>query len=131
MPGTTRAELIGRSAIEFFAGIYARFVQITARPPAGDPCERFEAEWHNKSGGSTIVKVAVRSIVDSGGEPVGFFAVVRDFTGRTRAETELRRSERAVCCQRSCLRRKRQNEGASRGLHDGVSQALGGDQICS
>ena len=128
MLGTTRAELIGRSAIEFFGGIYARFVQITARPPAGDPCERFEAEWHNKSGGSTIVKVAVHSIVDSGGEPIGFFAIVGDFTGRTRAETALRRSESELrlLSEQLLAAQETERRRIARGLHDGVSQALGG-----
>lgn len=128
MLGTTPAEVIGRSAAEFFAGIYARFVQLAARPTAGHPCERFEAEWHNKSGGSTIVRVAVHSIEDSGGEPVGFFAVVRDFTGRTRAETALRRSESEARLLSAQLLAAQETERRriARGLHDGISQALGG-----
>ena len=46
MLGTTRAELIGRSAIEFFEGIYARFVQITFQilRCAGTPV----IFWHNR-----------------------------------------------------------------------------------
>ncbi len=128
MLGTTRAELIGRSVTECFAGMYARFVQVTARPSGVHPCERFETEWHNKSGGSTIVKVAVHSIGDSGGEPVGFFAVVRDFTARTRAETALRRSESELRLLSAQLFAAQETERRriARGLHDGVSQALGG-----
>ena len=128
MLGTTRVEVIGRSATEFFAGIYARFVQATQQPKAARPCERFEGEWQNKSGGSTIVKVAVHSIEDSGGEPVGFFAVVRDFTGRTRAEAALRRSESELRLLSAQLLAAQETERRriARGLHDGISQSLGG-----
>ena len=128
MVGTTRAEAIDQSATEFFPGIYARFVQVTVRPTGAHPCERFEGEWHNKSGGNTIVKVAVHSIEDSGGEPVGFFAVVRDFTSRTRAETALRHSESELRLLSAQLLAAQETERRriARGLHDGISQALGG-----
>ena len=91
-------------------------------------CERFGGEWHNKSGAGTIVRVAVHCIEDSAGEPVGFFAVVRDFTGRTRAETALRRSESELRLLSAQLLAAQETERRriARGLHDGISQALGG-----
>jgi signal transduction histidine kinase len=72
--------------------------------------------------------VAVHSIEDSGGEPVGFFAVVRDFTGRTRAERALRRSESELRLLSAQLLAAQETERRriARGLHDGISQALGG-----
>jgi PAS domain S-box-containing protein len=129
MLGMTPAEVIDRSATEFFAGIFARYVQLTARPADAQRCERFEGEWYNKSGSSTVVvRVTVHNIEDSGGASVGFFAVVRDFTGRTRAETALRRSESELRLLSAQLQAAQDTERRriARGLLDGGSQALGG-----
>jgi PAS domain S-box-containing protein len=89
LSGFSDADLIGRSAAEFFGEERVASVLATVRT-AG--IYRGELDVPNANGTFTPVEVSVFSILDDAGEILYFVAIGRDITERKRAEEALRRA---------------------------------------
>ena len=89
MLGGSREEFLNRSVTEHFDGMYARLMEARERDERA--CH-FAAEWRKMTGVASKFKVTAELMGTADGRHVGWYGVLRNFTGRSQAEA-LRHSE--------------------------------------
>ena len=125
MLGGSREEFLNRSVTEHFDGMYARLMEARERDERA--CH-FAAEWRKTTGMACKFKVTAELMDTAEGTQVGWYSVLRDFTGRSQAEAALRRSEseaRSLSTQLLAAQDE-ERQRIARELEISVGEALGG-----
>ncbi len=125
MLGGSREEFLNRSVTEHFDGMYARLMEARERDERA--CH-FAAEWRKTTGVASKFKVTAELMGTADGRHVGWYGVLRDFTGRSQAEAALRRSEseaRSLSTQLLAAQDE-ERQRIARELEISVGEALGG-----
>ena len=125
MLGGSREEFLNRSVTEHFDGMYARLMEARERDERA--CH-FAAEWRKTTGVACKFKVTAELMDTADGTHVGWYGVLRDFTGRSQAEAALRRSEseaRSLSTQLLAAQDE-ERQRIARELEISVGEALGG-----
>ena len=125
MLGGSREEFLNRSVTEHFDGMYARLMEARERDERA--CH-FAAEWRKTTGVASKFKVTAELMGTADGTHVGWYGVLRDFTGRSQAEAALRRSEseaRSLSTQLLAAQDE-ERQRIARELEISVGEALGG-----
>ncbi len=121
----SREEFINKPVIEHFAQLHTRLME--ARERDERVCH-FAADWPKTSEVNCKFKVTVERLESADDRYVGWYGVLRDFTGRAQAEAALRRSEshaKAVSTQLLAAQDEERRRIA-RDLEVSVGEALGG-----
>ena len=121
----SREEFVNKPAVEHFGQLYTRLME--ARERDERVCH-FAADWRKSSGVACKFKVTVERLETADNTYVGWFGVLRDFTGRARAEAALRRSESEARTLSTQLLAAQDEERRriARELEVSVGEALGG-----
>lgn len=125
MLGGSREEFLNRSVTEHFDGMYARLMEARERDERA--CH-FAAEWRKTTGVASKFKVTAELMGTADGRHVGWYGVLRDFTGRSQAEAALRHSEseaRSLSTQLLAAQDE-ERQRIARELEISVGEALGG-----
>jgi two-component system NarL family sensor kinase len=125
MLGGSREEFLNRSVTEHFDGMYARLMEARERDERA--CH-FAAEWRKTTGVASKFKVTAELMGTADGRHVGWYGVLRDFTGRSQAEAALRHSEseaRSLSTQLLAAQDE-ERQRIARELDISVGEALGG-----
>jgi two-component system NarL family sensor kinase len=125
MLGGSREEFLDRSVTEHFDGMYTRLMEARERDERA--CY-FAAEWRKTTGVACKFKVTADLMDTADGTHVGWYGVLRDFTGRSQAEAALRRSEseaRSLSTQLLAAQDE-ERQRIARELEISVGEALGG-----
>jgi PAS domain S-box-containing protein len=94
MTGYEPEEILGKSFWDFIAPEYVEStIQKFKKGINGEPIPLYEIELMKKSGERLPVELNVTSLFNAGGKTIGRLAVVRDISGRKKAEQALRESE--------------------------------------
>ena len=95
--GYTADEMIGSSIVQLIPpDRQEEETEVLSRIRRGEHCDHFETIRLAKDGRQLNVSVTVSPIKDSTGDVVGASTIVRDITGRKRAEQKLRHAEEAA-----------------------------------
>ena len=121
----SREEFLNKPVIEHFDQLYTRLMEARERDERA--CH-FAADWRKTTGVVCKFKVTVERLETADDRYVGWYGVLRDFTGRSQAEAALRRSEseaRALSTQLLAAQDEERRRIA-RELEVSVGEALGG-----